>query len=178
VARIPHLKIEMWGTLSIMGAEGGAEGFEADPVAGAFVAEDGAPAAGVVEGAVRGAADNVGAGAGDDEDAGAGVEGGVEGDFIVAEEEERAGDAGGDGLRGPVADGGNGEAGEADAGAGDLGERDAGGGGDFGEHGVEAGGGFGLGGAHELDGAGGGAGEDAFAVGEETVGFGAAGVDG
>ena len=73
-----------------MGAESGADGFEADPVAGAFVAEDGAPAAGGVEGSVGGAADDVGTGSGDDEDAGASVEGCVEGDFFVAAEDELA----------------------------------------------------------------------------------------
>ena len=163
---------------SVLLAEGGSDGFEADPEAGALVAEDGTPAARTVEAAVGRAADDVGAGAGDDEDSWASGEGCVEGDFFVAAEDERAGDFGGDCGGGPGADGRDGEAGEAEAGASDLAERDAGGGDDLFDHGLEASGGFCLRDAHEFDGAGGGTGEDAGRVGEEALRFGAAGIDG
>ena len=169
--------IETGGGL-VLCAEGGADGFEADPVSGALVTEDWAPASGGVEGSRGRAADDVGAGAGDSQNARPSGEGRVQGDFFVAAEDEGAGDSYGDRLSSPGADGGDGEAGESEAGTRDLGERNGGGGGDLRKHGVEAGGGFGLGDAHELDGAGGGAGEDLVLVSEEAVGFSAAGVDG
>ena len=162
---------------SVAGVEGDADGVAAEPVAGALVAEYGSPAAGTVEGAGGGAGDDVGAGAGDDQDAGAAGEGAVEGDLLVAAEQEVAGDGRGHGALGPVADGGDGEAGEADAGAGDLAERDGGGGGGIDEQVLQALGGDLLGDPHELDGAGGAAGEDAVVIGEEALGLGSTGVD-
>ena len=76
---------------SVLLAEGGSDGFEADPEAGALVAEDGTPAARTVEAAVGRAADDVGAGAGDDEDSWASGEGCVEGDFFVVAQARTAG---------------------------------------------------------------------------------------
>ena len=109
----------MRGELFIAGEECGAEAFATDLVAGALVGELGSPAAGGDEGAVGHAAGDVGAGAGHDEDADAAVEGGVERDLDVAEKDEIAGDAGGEGFAEPVGDERNGLAGGADAGAGD-----------------------------------------------------------
>ena len=60
------------------------------------------------------------------------MEGGVEGDFDVADEDEFAGDAGGELLPKEVGDERDGVAGGADAGAGDGVHRDAGGGGELG----------------------------------------------
>lgn len=89
----------------VVGSEGGADGFEAYPEAGAFVAEDWAPSAGTVETAAGRTADDVGAGSGDDEDSRASGEGCVQGDLFVAEEDEFAGDFRVDGGGGPGADG-------------------------------------------------------------------------
>ncbi len=97
--------------------ECGAEAFAADLVTGALVGELGAPAAGGDEGAVGHAAGYVGAGAGHGEDADAAVEGCVERDLDIAEEDELAGDAGGEGFAEPVGDEWNGFSGGADAGA-------------------------------------------------------------
>lgn len=128
--------------VGVEGVEGEADAVLADPVAGAFVADGGSPATGVAGLAGGGAGDDVGAGAGDGEDAGAAVEGGVEGDLVVAGEDEAArGDEVGEGVGGPLADDGDGDAGEADAGAGNLSERDLGEGADLGEEVTEAGGG-------------------------------------
>ena len=162
----------------IASQECGAEAFAADLVAGALVGELGSPAAGGDEGAVGHAAGDVGAGAGHDEDAGAAVEGCVERDLYVAEKDELAGDAGGEGFAEPVGDEWNGFAGGADAGAGDVLRRDASEGGELSEGVVEIGGGGGGVGAHALDGAGAHAGELAGFVGEEVVGLGAADIEG
>jgi hypothetical protein len=117
-------------------------------------------------------------GAGDDEDSLPSAEGCVEGDLFVAAEEDVAGDERGDGALRPLAHGCGAEAGEAEAGAGDIGEGDAGRGSDLGEHGLKARGCFVLRDAHQLDGAVGGAGEDAVVIGQQALGLGATGVDG
>jgi hypothetical protein len=81
----------------------------------------------MIQSVVSAAAEDIGASAGDDEDAGAATEGAVEGDLVVACEQEFAADDAGDLSLGPVADGIDGAAGEADAGAGDFAQIDAGG---------------------------------------------------
>src|SRR5437899_4112646 len=62
---------QVGGDAAIFGPEAGAEGLLPDPETGAFIAECGTPAAGLVHGSIGGAAENVGACAGDDEDTGA-----------------------------------------------------------------------------------------------------------
>ena len=110
---------ESGGELFIAGEECGAEAFATDLVAGALVGELGSPAAGGDERAVGHATGDVGAGAGHDEHAGAALKGCVQRDFYIAEEDEVAGDAGGEGFAEPVGDQRYGFTGGADAGAGD-----------------------------------------------------------
>ncbi len=169
----------------VEGVKGEADGVLADPVAGALVADGRTPTAGVAGLAGECAGDNIGSGAGDGEDAGAAVEGGVEGDLVVAGEDEGAGwEEVGEGAGGPLADDGDGDAGEADAGGANIGEGDTGEGGSFGEEVPEAGGGEVFADAKDLNGAGAGAGEGLVGLGPRVVegkaalGFGSAGVEG
>lgn len=167
------------GVLAVERMEGVADGVDADPVAGALVADSRSEAAGVGRLARGGASEDIGAGAGDGEDAGAAVKGGVEGDLVVSGEDQGAGgQKRGKGAGGPLADERDGDAGQTDAGGVNVGEGDAGEGGDVGEEIVEAAGGEVFADAKDLDGAGAGAGEGAGSVREETFGLGATGVEG
>ena len=102
--------------------EGAAQAVDADPVAGAFVAEARAPATGAFAAAVGGAANGVGAGSGDLEDSGTALKGCVEGDDLVADNlralrakvVEDRGD--------PFGDAGHGHAGHAAGGGADTGD--------------------------------------------------------
>ncbi len=71
--------------LAVIGMERAAQAVDADPVAGAFIAQTRTPAAGAFAAAVGRAANGVGAGAGNLQDSGAATEGRIEGDHLVAD---------------------------------------------------------------------------------------------
>src|SRR6266702_118263 len=162
---------------AILCAEGSADGFEADPEAGAFVAQYRSPAAGAVQFAGGRAADSVGPRTRDDENSGASSETRVERNVHVAAEVEIAGDLGGDCLARPGLNGRIGDAGDSDAGARDVVEGDPRRSSCVFKHRLEARGGFMIGDTHELDGTCRSAAKDAGRVGDDATGFSAAGID-
>src|SRR6266702_7126318 len=95
---------------AILCAECCADGFEANPEAGAFVAQYRSPAARAVQFACGRAADSVRPRTGDDQNSGASSKARVERNVHVAAEVEIAGDLGSDCLARPGLNGGVGDA--------------------------------------------------------------------
>ncbi len=171
--------IKQRGALAVViCAKGGAQSFRADPLTGAFVGERRAPSASRFYFAIGGARDHIGTGARENEDPAATVEGGVEGDLFIADDEQFPADTLGEAFAHPRDELRHGNAGETDAGAINLAQIGSALRSDFGQQAVEICAGLRLAGADEFERAAGVSRKNFGVISEQAVRGGTTGIDG